>query len=156
MALKAILVDPTTMKALDTDIGLAGEMTLVTESYRTLMAQWATVNNGGAETETLIDCNDDEAIMILDMIVSSKTKAAGSSIVFRFTDGTDTYDLPAFESVEKTFEFQHAFAGGLKGWKAADFTVITDTAGQDVDTMVTYVRLKGNFVKSYNEWIAEK
>lgn len=156
MALNAILVDAITLRALRTNIGLDGEMVLVSESYRTLHSQWATVNNGGAETEVLVECDAEEAIMILDIIVSSKAKVAGSTIVFRFSDGTNTYDLPAFETVEKTFEFQHAFSGGIKGWKAANFTVITDQAGQDVDTSVTYIRLKGDFVKSYEEWLAAK
>jgi len=156
MAIKSILVDAETLKALKTEIGLGGEHVLVAESYRTLASKWAKVNNGGAETEILVSCKETESIMILDIIVSSKTKAAGSPVVFRFSDGTNTYDLPAFESIEKTFQFGHAFSGGLIGWESADFTVITDTAGQDVDTMVSYIRLKGEFVKGYDKWVADK
>jgi len=154
--LKTVLVDTTTGQALATSKGSCSDTVLITENCSMINSRWNYVANLGAVTGIGADCRPMEAIMLTGIIVSSKIKVVGGTITLQFSDGTNTEICLVMETEEKTFEWTYAFLHGLKGWKGADFQVVTSAAGHDVSTLVTYVRLTGDLVKKHDEWKAEK
>ena len=53
-------------------------------------------------------------------------------------------------------EFNHSFAGGIKGWKNADFKITTNKAALNVETMVAYVHISEALTLTYDEWDARR
>ena len=84
------------------------------------------------------------------------------SQAYSFCDGTigivvsllcGRFPLPCKQSA---VEFSHSFAGGIRGWKDADFKITTNKAAINVETFVGYVHLSKAAAKTYSVWNAER
>ena len=156
MAVKIILINPSTDHALDNKLGFEGECTLVTESLRCLNSRWQSGINDAAETIDVVTPAPEEALFITDLIISSSKKVANSTIILQFHDGTNTEKIMEIEGVSAPVEFSHAFAGGLSGWKDAILQVVTDQAAMYVVTLVAYIKISEDLAKAYEDWSADR
>jgi len=136
--------------------GLDDNVVLVAESLKTLDAHWKSGINDAAETITVVEAKPNQSIMLTDIIITSSKKVASSTVTIQFSDGTNTEVLMVMEGASAPIEFPHAFQGGLKGWKEADFQVVTDQAAMYVVTLVGYVHLSTAATKGYGAWNAER
>ena len=140
----------------DVQPGICGEPTIVTESVRTLSCHWAVATNSGIETITAVEVRPNESIMITDLIITSSKKVTDATIIPLFDDGTNSIDMMTIEAGLLAVEFNHAFTGGIRGWKNADFKITTNKAALNVETLVAYVRISEALTLSYSEWNAER
>jgi len=141
---------------LDVQPGIHGEPTIVTESVRTLSCHWAVATNSGIETITAVEVRPNESIMITDLIITSSKKVTDATIIPLFDDGTNSIDLITIEAGLVAVEFSHAFTGGIRGWKDADFKITTNKAAMNVETLVAYVRISSDLTLTYSEWNANR
>jgi hypothetical protein len=135
--------------------GIDGKRCLVTDGSRVLNAHWQSANITTATTTTIVEANPTESVMLTDLVVILSKKVAAATIVARFSDGTNTVDLFTFDAATASFQFSHAFQGGLRGWKDADFQIVTDDA-TIVGLLVGYVHVSPDETKSYSVWNAER
>ena len=140
----------------DVHKGLDDHPTLVTESLRALECHWKTGTNDAIETITIVKVKPDQAIMITDIIITSNKKVQDATIIPVFGDGTNSIDLFTIEAGLAAVEFSHSFAGGIRGWKDADFKITTNKAAINVETFVGYVHLSKAAAKTYSVWNAER
>jgi len=52
--------------------------------------------------------------------------------------------------------FSHAFSGGFKGWKDADFQIVTLGAAIVVTVTVVYLHISETLTLEYTKWLAER
>jgi len=116
--------------------GLNDEPTFITESLRTIAAHWKVGTNDADEIITIVETRPSQAILLTDIIITSSKKVANSTVVVRFYDGTNM----EIEGVSAPVEFSHSFVGGVKGWKDANFQVVTNQAAMLVRTFVGYIK----------------
>jgi len=140
---------------LDVQVGLADHQTLMVESHRVLDAHWKSSPITTATTTTIITSRPNESVMLTDLVVILSKKVAASTIVVRFNDGTNTAILFTFDSTVDSFFFSHAFQGGIRSWKNANFQIVTDQA-TTVTVFVGYVHISEDATKSYAVWNAER
>ena len=152
MALHTVLIDPLNGQSLDCRPGFAGQSILVAESLVRLNSVWRSGINDAAETIDVVTPALNESILIVDLIITSSKKVAGSTIILQFHDGTNTEKIMEIEGASAPVEFSHSFAGGLIGWKDAILQVITDQAAMYVVTLVGYVKIFESLTKTYDEW----
>lgn len=141
---------------IDVQPGINGKPTIITESLRTLNCHWAVVTNTGIETKTVVTVRPNESIMITDIIITSSKKVTDATIIPLFDDGTNSVDLMTIEAGLAAVEFNHAFTGGIRGWKNADFKITTNKAALNVETLVAYVRISETLTLTYDVWNAER
>ena len=156
MAIRVFLANSESGQVLDCEHGFMGECTLVAESRIRLNAKWRSGINNAAETVDIVTPDVSESIFITDVLVTSSKKAAGSTIILQFYDGTNTEKIMEMEGASAPIEFSHAFAGGLPGWKDAILQVITDQAAMYVVTLVGYVKVSEDQTKTYNDWSEDR
>ena len=142
-------------KLLNVQVGLDDEQTLISEGIRTLAAHWKSSKITTATTTNLIEVAPNESILLTDLIVTLEKKVATATIIPRFSDGANTENLFTFEAATAAFQFSHAFQGGLRGWKDADFQVVTNEA-TTVSVLVGYVHITPEATKPYDVWSAER
>ena len=135
--------------------GLGDNPTLVTESGKTINAHWKSVDITTATTTTVVEVIPNESILLTDLVVILTKKVAASTIIPRFSDGTITVNLLTFEGENDAIHFSHAFQGGLRGWKDADFQIVTNAA-TTVAVLVGYVHVSADSTKTYSVWNAER
>ena len=135
--------------------GLKDCPTIVAESIKTLEAHWVSELITTAVTTTVVEATPKESILLTDLVVILSKKVALSTIVVRFYDGTNTENLFTFDGATDSFQFSHAFQGGLKGWREADFQVVTNQA-TTVSVLVGYVHISEKSTKSYSQWVADR
>ena len=135
--------------------GLSQCPTLITESIRTLNAHWRSSAITTATTTTIVESIPDESILLTDLVVILSKKVASATIIARFYDGTNTANLFTFDAETDAFQFSHAFQGGLRGWKEADFQIVTNDV-TTVSVLVGYVHIKSESTKDYSIWNAER
>lgn len=140
---------------LNVQTGISGSQCLVTDGARVLDAHWESASITTATTTALVEAKPDESIMLTDLVVILSKKVAGATIIVRFTDGTNTVPLFTFDAVTASFQFSHAFQGGLRAWKDADFQVVTNQA-TTVGVLIGYVHIASNETKEYGVWDAER
>lgn len=144
-------------KSLDVHTGLLDDHpTLVTESIRTLAAHWQAATITGSATTPIVTARPKEAILITDLIVILSKKVASLTIIPRFSDGSNTENWLIFDGATASFEFSHAFQGGIRGWKEADFQVVTDQNTITLAVMVGYVHISEKATLTYDVWDAER
>ena len=137
---------------LDVWTGIKDGPVLVTEGLRTLDCHWQSGVNDAAETTTIVSTKPNQSLLLTDIIVTSSKKVASSTITLRFFDGTNTETLMVIEGAEAPVEFAHTFQGGVRGWKDADFQVVTNQAAMYSVTFVGYVHLSPDLTQSYTVW----
>ncbi|MFC1567317.1 hypothetical protein ACFL3R_00585 [Thermodesulfobacteriota bacterium] len=140
---------------LDVHAGLDDHPTRITESLRTLVAHWQSAEITTATTTTIVPAIASESIMLTDFIITLSKKVVSATIIPRFYDGTNTVNLFTFDAGTAGFQFSHTFTGGLKGWKDADFQIVTNAA-TTVSVLVGYVHISAKATKSYSEWNSER
>ena len=156
MALPIKIIDPITGKAVDVQAGINGKPVIIAESFRTLNCHWAVATNTGSETQTVVTVRENEAILITDLIITSSKKVTDATIIPLFDDATNSVDLMTIEAGLAAVEFNHAFTGGIKGWRNADFKITTNKAALNVETLVAYVRISEDLALEYGVWDAER
>ena len=135
--------------------GLTDCPTLVSESIRTLEAHWKSPAITTATTTTVVEARPNQSIMLTDLVVILSKKVAGATVIVRFSDGTNTEIMLTFDAATANFEFTHAFTGGLRGWKDADFQIVTNQA-TTLAVIVGYVHISTESTKAYDVWDAER
>lgn len=140
---------------LDACTGLSDKPTLITESLKTTEAHWKSSAITTATTTTVVSVIPNESIMLTDLIIVLSKKVAGATVIVRFSDGTNTVNLFTLDAATAAFQFSHAFQGGIKGWKDANFQVVTDDI-TTLSVMVGYNPLPTKITKTYSEWNAER
>ncbi len=143
-------------KTLDVQRGLNDEPTFITESLRTIAAHWKVGTNDADEIITIVETRPSQAILLTDIIITSSKKVANSTVVVRFYDGTNTEIFMEIEGVSAPVEFSHSFVGGVKGWKDANFQVVTNQAAMKVLTFVGYVHVSKESTLEFSEWDAQR
>ena len=152
--LKHYLVDKNGMP-LNVQTGVDGNRCLVTEGSRVLDAHWQSAAITTAVTTVMVTAKPDESIMLTDLVLVLSKKVASATIMVNFSDGTETINLFRFDANVDSFYFNHAFTGGLRGWKDANFDIITDEA-TTVSVLVGYVHISTEQTKTFSEWDAER
>jgi len=141
--------------SLDASLGLSDKPTLITESLKTTEAHWQSADITTATTTVIITANPNESILLTDIIITLSKKVAASTIIVRFSDGTNTVNLFTLDGATDPFQFSHSFQGGIKGWKEANLQVVTNEA-TTVSVLVGYVHLTSKTTKTYSVWNAER
>jgi hypothetical protein len=136
---------------LNVQTGLDGSQCLVTDSSRVLAAHWHSTEITIATTTTIIAAKPGESVLLTDLIVTLSKKVNAATIIPCFSDGTNTVNLFTFEAETSPFQFSHAFQGGIRGWKDADFQIVTNQA-TTVSVFVGYVHISPEQTKPYGEW----
>jgi len=141
---------------LNIQTGIDGNQTLVTDGIRALNAQWQAVSLTTAVTgQHLVDARPHGSIMLTDLIVILSKKVTAATISFSFENGGNKATLFKFDAATDSFQFSHAFQGGLRGWKDADLLVTTNQA-TTVGILVGYVHIAPAQTKTYGVWNAER
>ncbi len=140
---------------LNVQTGVDGKQFLVTDGSRVLGAHWQSEAITTTTTTTIIEAIPDESIMLTDLVVILSKKVADATIIVRFYDGTNTEILFTFDGAFASFQFSHAFQGGLRGWKDADFQIVTNK-NTTVGVLVGYVHIATAQTKEYSIWNAER
>ncbi len=140
---------------LNVQIGLEGKQCLVTDGSRVLAAHWQSAAITTATTTTIVAAKPNESILLTDLVLILSKKVASATITPCFDDGTTAINLFAFDAATAPFQFSHAFQGGLRGWKDADFRVVT-SHNTTVGVLVGYVHVAPKQTKSYGVWNAER
>jgi len=151
MALKAILADTATGKALETLEDIYGHPNLAVTDHYVGKTRFKSVTRGAAGTETIAEPAKDGAIMLTDMIISTNT-AAVSEVVVLFDDGVRT--VPIFHGyADKDIPINLAigFHGGWTGWKDAALK-LTTVALIKATVAVGYIKIPSGL--EYEEWDA--
>lgn len=136
---------------LNVQTGVDGNRCLVTDGSRVLAAHWQSAAITTNTTTTIVPAKPDESIMLTDIVIILSKKIASATIIPRFYDGTNTVNLFEFDAALDSFQFSHAFTGGLRGWKDADFQVVTSHA-TTVGVLVGYVHVATAQTLSYSKW----
>ena len=139
----------------DVRCGLDKCDTLITEGLRTLAAHWKSPSITTATTTTVVEAKPNQSIMLTDLVIILSKKVAGATVIVRFSDGTNTEIMLTFDAATANFEFTHAFTGGLRGWKDADFQIVTNQA-TTLAVIVGYVHISTESTKAYDVWDAER
>lgn len=140
---------------LNVQTGVDGSQCLVTDGVRTLDAHWRSANITTATTTTIVEASPNESIMLTDLIIILSKKVAAATIIPRFACEGHTINLFTFDGNVDAFQFSHAFTGGLRGWKEADFQIVTNEA-TTVGVLVGYVHVASKQTKTYSEWDSER
>ena len=140
---------------LNVEPGLKDKKTLMVESQRVLAAHWKSPAITTATTTTVVEARPSQSILLTDLVVILSKKVASATIVVRFSDGTNTVNLLTFDAATASFEFRHAFTGGLRGWKDADLQIVTNQA-TTISPLVGYVHLSSGTTQTYPIWNSER
>jgi len=144
-------------KSLNVQTGLDDNPTLVTEGMRVLASHWKSiVYTGVAATTEVIAARPNEAIGITDLIIILAKKVTSLTVIPRFSDGTNTVNLVTFDGATDSFSFSHAFQALIRGWKEANFQVVTDEDSPILSVMVGYVHISPEATLPYAVWNAER
>ena len=135
--------------------GLDDESTLVAESLKIIDAHWKSSAITTATTTTVVEAMSSESIMLTDLVIVLSKKVAAATVVVQFYDGTNTENLFTLDANVDSFQFSHAFQGGVRGWKDADFQIVTDQA-TTLAVLVGYVHISSKGTKEYSVWNAER
>lgn len=136
---------------LNVQTGVDGNQCLITDGARVLDAQWQAHSITTATTTTIAEAKPNQSIMLTDLVIILSKKVAASTIVPRFSDGTNTIDFATFDSSVDSFYFTYAFTGGVRGWKDADFQIVTDEA-TTISIILGYVHISSEQTKNYGVW----
>ena len=140
---------------LNVQTGLDGKPCLITEGLRVLAAHWQSIEITTATTTTIIETLPGRSILLTDLIVTLSKKVASATIIPCFDDGATIENLFTFDASTNPFQFSHPFQGGLRGWKEANFLVVTNTA-TNVSVLAGYVQMGPEQTKTYSAWNAER
>ena len=140
---------------LNVQTGVDGKKCLITDGARVLLAHWQSGEITTATTTTIIETRPNESILLTDLIITLSKKIASATITPCFDDGTNAINLFVFDAATASFQFSHAFQGGLRGWKNADFKVVT-SHNTTVGVLVGYVHVAPKQTKSYSVWNADR
>lgn len=136
---------------LNVQTGVDGSQCLVTDGSRVLAAHWRSETITTNTTTTIIEARPDEAVMITDLIIILSKKVASATIISRFYDGTNAENFFTFDAATASFQFSHAFQGGIKGWKEANFQIVTNQS-TTVSVFVGYVHINTKQTSAYDVW----
>lgn len=143
-------------KELNSQLGLNDLPTLITESMRVVAGFWQAVAITGSATTEIVVAKPNESILVTDLIVILAKKATNLTIIPRFHDGSNTENWLTFDGATAPFEYSHAFQGGIRGWKDANFQVVTDQNTITLTVMVGYVHISEKATLTYDVWDAER
>lgn len=136
---------------LSVDTSLNGEKCLVVDSQRVLSASWQSASITTAKTTTIISAKQNESVLLTDLVVILSQNMFFATITPRFSDGTNTVDFFVFNASTAPFQFSHAFQGGIRGWKNADFQIVTNQA-TTVSIFVGFVNIPTEQTMPYGAW----
>ena len=93
--------------------------------------------------------------MLTDLVLILSKKVADATIIPRFADGTNTINLFTFDGAAASFQFSHAFQGGIRGWKDANLQIVTNKT-TTVGVLIGYVHIATDETKPYGKWDKER
>ena len=141
---------------LDVHAGLDDHPTRITESLKTLDAHWRASAITTATTTIVVPARAGASLMMTDIVVILTKKVTAATIVVSW-ECSGGYKVPMFslDAGTASFQFSHAFQGGMKGWKDADIVVITNDT-TTLSVLVGYVHISTESTQSYSEWNSER
>lgn len=101
-------------------------------------------------TTTVTSPDTGGAIILTDLIITSD-KTANSSVIVRFTDGSNTIDVTVGDSVNAPVNIALAFGGCWRGWKDARLEMVT-TGAVTATVAVGYMKISNGL--PFAEWDA--
>ena len=140
---------------LDICQGLRDAPTPIVESAKTVSAHWKSVSPTTATTTVVAEPPPNESLLLTDLIVILSKKVASATIIIRFADGTNTENLFTFDAATDSFQFEHAFQGGMKAWKDAALQVVTDQA-TTVTVFAGYLYISPVGTDTYSVWNSKR
>ena len=135
--------------------GLGDSPVLVSESVKVLDAHWKSSAITTAKTTTVVEARPNESILLTDLMIILSQKVTAATIIVQFYDGTNTVVLLTLDAASDSFQFSHAFQGGLRGFKDADLQVVTDNT-TTLSVLVGYLHVSPGSTKPYAVWNAER
>jgi hypothetical protein len=156
--IRSYLYDPTTnrtIRAEDFAVSTsprveAGEAYLTTVTPQDLHSTFKSATRTTAGTTTVVTPPSNGSIIVNDVLISGE-KQAGSTIEVRFTDGANNVTLFLASQVDVPASFAHSFKGRVQGWKDARIEMVTVGTA---DATVTIVYSKVRDALPYAEWDA--
>jgi len=133
--------------------GLRDEPTLISESVKTVDTHWKSSAITTATTTTVVSVKPNESILLTDILIVLSKKVAGATVIVQFSDGTNTEVLFTLDATVDSFQFSHAFQGGLRGWKEANIQVITNQV-TTISVLVVYIHVSTKSTQKYTVWNA--
>ena len=135
--------------------GINDSPVLIAESLRILAGHWQTQSITTATTTTIISTRPNEAVMLTDIVVILSKKVASATIIVRFSDGVNTINLMTLDAATAAFNFSHPFQGGIRGWKDANFQVVT-SHNTTVAVLAGYTNITSRAAQAFGLWNAER
>ena len=120
-----------------------------TDPYRS-HGVFQTASITGAGTQTILAPEGDGSVIITDMVIAAKKKAA-SSLTIQFNDGSSSAVLISPDTIESAVNFSWSPQGRIQGWRAAYLEVIT-TGAADVTITIGYIKVESSLL--FAEWDA--
>ena len=148
--IRTLLIDSTTGETLDTDVGLYGDQTLLTESLMRLRGGFKTITVSN-DTDTVASPEAGGALQLTDLIMTSGKKVGGFATLNWYTAANTVVLLRA----EADYGIQLAipFQGCWRGWKDAYIQLVV-SAAFDVTVAIGYIKIPLERALSYAAWDA--
>jgi len=143
MTVDVRLTDHETNRPLHTVMSNVGEdhhgPILVIETAARAHAVWNSATVTSASTTILAQPISGGSLIITDIVLSAKKKAA-STVKVQFTDGGDTKVLIAPDIINNPANLSWSPQGLIRGWKDARLELVTD-ATFDATLTVAYIKV---------------
>ena len=125
---------------------------IVTGTIASTEGLWNTVSATGASTNIVAQAVPGSAIVITDLVVSSEKKPS-STILIRFTDGTNTKVILGPDIINNPVNLAWSPRGYISGWVNARLDFITDATFNATVTVGYYLLSEG---LEYADWLARR
>ncbi len=133
--------------------GFDDKPAIITESLLSLNTNWYSSVITTATTTTIAESKPNQSILITDIVIVLSKKVTNATIEVMFDDGSNNVTLFTFDASTSSFQFSHTFRGGIRGWKDADFKIITNQA-TTVSVLIGYLHISPESSQSYFVWDA--
>lgn len=150
MALKALLVDPSSGKVLEIIEDIFGHPNLAVTDHYAKDTCFKSETRTGAGTSTIASPRVDGAILLTDIIVSTD-RVANSRLTVFFDCGTHQVNIYDGYANDAPINFALGFRGGWTGWKDAALKMTT-VAVIKATVAVGYIKIPVGL--EYEEWDA--
>ena len=150
MALKALLVDPSSGKVLEIIEDIFGNPSLAVTDHYAKDTCFKSETRTGAGTSTIASPRTDGAILLTDIIVSTD-RVANSRLTVFFDCGTHQVNIYDGYANDAPINFALGFRGGWTGWKDAALKMTT-VAVIKATVAVGYIKIPVGL--EYEEWDA--
>jgi len=152
--IKSVLTESGSGRQYHTSPELSLDPTLLTTNYGRVHGTFASVTLATAGTQTIVEANENEGIVITDLLISGE-KVNGGTIAIQFTDAVNIVQIFLATVTDGPVNFAVPFQGRWAGWQACDIKVVT-VGNIDGSVAVGYYRTPEEFTLPFAEWDAAR